>query len=243
MRNILIKINHRLKFFQLKALLPFLPIFFLMIGAYAFAYFHPLSWESFKEFHLQLKIFGESHPVATPLIFMSIYILYALLSLPGIFILSLIAGFIFAQPFSTLYAAVASTIGASLLFLVARSAFGSLFYKRPGHFLNRMEKGFHENAISYLLFLRLIPFSPFWMVNLASAFFRISFWVFIWTTFVGMIPSIFVYTQAGKGITLLLERPDPLTPLHLLNPPIVIALVGLALLSLLPILFNRKRDL
>src|ERR1700722_16331166 len=96
---------------QLKPLLPFLFILIFMIGAYAFAYIHPASWENLRQFHLSLKKFDELHPIATPLLFVGVYILYALLSLPGIFVLSLLAGFLFIQPYSTLYVALAAAIG------------------------------------------------------------------------------------------------------------------------------------
>jgi uncharacterized membrane protein YdjX (TVP38/TMEM64 family) len=226
---------------QLKPLLPFLFILIFMLGAYLFAYLHPPSWESLRQFHLSLKNFDEQHPYVTPLLFMGIYILYALFSLPGIFILSLLAGFLFVQPFSTLYVTFAATIGAALLFLVARTAFGELLYRRSGPFLGRLEKGFQNNAVSYLLFLRFLPLFPFWVVNLAGAFFGVSFWGFVWTTFVGMIPSVFIYTQAGRGLTYLLEQTAPLTPTHMWNSHLVMALVGLALLSLLPIVVSRGK--
>jgi len=237
-RNIILRLYVKLKDLQLKPLLPFIVILFLMIVAYIFAYAHPLSWENLRAYHLQLKQFGELHPIGAPLLFITIYILYALLSLPGIFILSLLAGFLFAQPFSALYVILSATIGSSLLFLAARTAFGGMFYQQAGPFLTRMETGFRENAISYLLFLRLIPLFPFWIVNLAGAFFGVPFRVFVWTTCVGMIPSVIIYTQAGRGFSFLLENPNPLNPFNLFNPHLITALVVLAFLSLVPVLFN-----
>jgi len=226
----------------LKPLLPFLLILFLTVAGYAFTFFYPLSWEGFKGLHLKLKLFEENHPIATPFLFVSLYICYALLSLPGIFILSLLAGFLFVQPFSTLYVTAAATIGASLLFLTVRRALGAIRKTGQGAFLLRIEKGLRENGTSYLLFLRLIPLFPFSIVNLAGAFFGVSFSAFVWTTFIGMIPSVLVYTEAGRGLTLLLNDSDPLHPFHLLNADLFFALAGLALLSLLPIVYKHKRN-
>jgi len=90
--------------------------------------------------------------------------------------------------------------------------------------------------------LRLIPLFPFSIVNLAGAFFGVSFSAFVWTTFIGMIPSVLVYTEAGRGLTLLLNDSDPLHPFHLLNADLFFALAGLALLSLLPIVYKHKRN-
>lgn len=221
---------------KIRSLLPFLFIFVIIATTCVFAYFHPVSWSNLKIFQLNLKIFSQAHPFLTPLLFMSIYILYSLLSLPGIFILSLFAGSLFTQPFSTIYVIVAATIGASLLFLAARTAFGQIFCRKAKqNLLLKMEEGFQKNAASYLLFLRLIPLFPFWLVNIAGAFFSVPFWTFAWTTLVGMIPSVFIYTQAGKGITLLLHSPDPFNPMNLFNTNITVSLCGLALLSLLPV--------
>jgi uncharacterized membrane protein YdjX (TVP38/TMEM64 family) len=224
---------------KLRPLLPFSVIFILMVIAYICHYFYPFSWASLKSWHMSLKNFAELHPIQTPLLFMGIYILYALFSLPGIFVLSLIAGCLFTQPFSTLYPTIAATIGATLLFLTARTAFGQFFYRKAGQrLLDKLEHGFRENAASYLLFLRFIPLFPFFIVNVAGAFFKVPFWVFVWTTFVGMIPSVFVYAQAGRGLAMLLHSPNPLNPANLFNFHLIIALIGLALLALVPVLFK-----
>lgn len=221
-----------------KPLLPF-SIFLIMIAiAYLYTYRYPF-WTNLQICHASLKSFAEIHPIQAPLLFITVYILYALLSLPGIFVLSLIAGCLFEQPFSTLYPTIAATIGASFLFLVARTAFGHFFYiNKEQHVLHKLEHGFRQDAANYLLFLRLIPMFPFFIVNIAAAFFKVPFRVFVWTTCLGMIPSIFVYAQAGKGLTLLLDSPGQLSSTHLLNPHLVVALIGLAFLALLPILFK-----
>jgi uncharacterized membrane protein YdjX (TVP38/TMEM64 family) len=208
--------------------------------AYLIAYLHPLTWANLKIFHINLRNFADTHSFLAPFLFMSIYILYAFLSLPGIFVLSLLAGSLFPEPFSTLYVTIAATIGASFLFLTVRTAFGKLFYcKIQKSRINKMEHGFRDNAASYLLFLRLIPLFPFWIVNIAGALFEVPFWIFAWTTFVGMIPSVFVYTQAGRGLTTLLHSPDPLNPASLFNSYLIAALTGLAFLALLPVLFKH----
>ena len=72
-----------------------------------------------------------------------------------------------------------------------------------------MEKGFQENAANYLLFLRLVPLFPFWLVNLAPAFFGIKLKTFLWTTFIGIIPGSFVYAQAGVGLGAIFDTDKP----------------------------------
>ena len=219
---------------------PLALILFLMVSAYTFLHFHPPSWDNLKHFHLVLQSFSSEHHFLTPLLFLIVYILYAILSLPGIFALSLIAGYLFKQPFSTLYVTSAATVGASLLFLAARTAFGQLFYSKAGKFTMRMEKEFRENAANYLLFLRLIPLFPFWIVNVAGAYFNVPLTTFAWTTLIGMIPSVFVYTQAGRGLAILLESQQPMTAASLFNPQLSLALAGLAIFSLIPLILKKK---
>jgi uncharacterized membrane protein YdjX (TVP38/TMEM64 family) len=227
---------------KLRLSIPFFVILFLTTIGSIFIFFHPIWWTHIQIFHMSVKAFAELHPILAPFLFIGFFILYALLSLPGIFALSLLSGYLFNQPFSTLYAVIGATIGASLLFLAARTAFGHLIYRKAGlGSLNKREGGFHKNTANYLLFLRLIPLFPFWVVNIAAAFFKVPFWIFVWTTFIGMIPSVFVYTQAGRGLTILLQSSDPLKPEILFNSYIIFALVGLAVLSLLPILVKYFR--
>ena len=163
----------------------------------------------------------------------------AALSLPGGAILSLFGGFLFPQPFSTIYVVIGATIGAALIFLAARSALGEILYKKAGNIFNKMEKGFQENAISYLFFLRLVPIFPFWIVNLAAAFFRVSFWTYLWTTFLGIAPGSFVFTQAGAGLSAIFETGQTFSLSTIFNMQIRIALIALGIFALIPILIKK----
>jgi uncharacterized membrane protein YdjX (TVP38/TMEM64 family) len=200
------------------------------------------SWEKLQSIYRMLTVLKSEHPYLAPATFMSIYILYALLSLPAIFLFALIAGCLFPQPFSTFYVISAATIGAFLLFTLAKTTMNSFFYSKTNHFFDRMEDGFRKNAASYLLFLRLIPLSPFWLVNLSGAFFKVPLWTFVWTTFVGMLPSVIIYTQAGKELGRLLDSQDPLNPAQFLSSSLIIALVSISLLSLIPIYWKRRME-
>lgn len=227
---------------KIRPFLPLLLILGLMAAVYLMAFLHPWSWNTLKSFQGSIAQFHAAHPFLTPVLFICLYIFCALVSFPAIFMLSLFAGFLFKQPYSTAYVTCAATIGASLLFLAARTAFGELLYRKAGSRLTNLKEGFQENAASYLLFLRLFPFFPFWLVNVAGAFFAVPFLTFAWTTFLGMIPSVFIYTQAGQGFAMMLENPAPLTPAALLNANLLFALIGLALLSLAPLLFKKVKS-
>lgn len=194
-----------------------------------------------QDFYSMMIAFHQEHPLATPFLFISIYILYAFFALPGIFILTVLAGFLFPQPLSTIYVAFGATVGASLLFLTARFALGDYLYHRSNHLLKRLEKGFLENSVSFLLFLRLIPVFPFWGINLASAYFGVSLKVFVATTFVGMLPTIIIFTQAGQNLQEILHSSEPLSPALFFNTKMIFVLAGLSALSLIPFLYKKMK--
>lgn len=226
---------------KIRPLLPLLFIIALMAAVCFLSYFFPWSWKSLKLFQSALTNFHDHHPVWTPILFMLLYILCAVLSFQGIFLLSLLAGFLFKQPYSTLYVTLAATMGGSLLFLAARTAFGELLFRRAGPSLKGLKNGFLEHAASYLLFLRLFPLFPYWLVNIAGAFFEVPFRTFVWTTFLGMIPSVYIYAQAGQGFAILMNHPEPLHPSAFWNANLLIGLIGLSILSLVPLLFHKAK--
>jgi uncharacterized membrane protein YdjX (TVP38/TMEM64 family) len=160
--------------YQFKRYIPLVLILFLMMIAYFVGVTHYLTFDMLREKHRVLKSFVDQHSVVAPLAFMGIYFLSTMLSVPGAVFLTLLGGFLFPLPLSTLYVVIGATCGASVMFLVARSAFGDILRKKVKiQTIQKMEKGFQENPVSYLLFLRFIPLFPFWMVNLVPAFFGV----------------------------------------------------------------------
>jgi uncharacterized membrane protein YdjX (TVP38/TMEM64 family) len=176
-------------------------------------------------------------------IFVLVYAGVVTLSLPGATILTLAGGCMFGLWLATGVTIFAATLGATLLFLAARTAFADLLRARAAPWLKRLSSGFQENAFSYLLFLRLAPAFPFFVVNLVPAFLGASLRTFIVATFIGIIPGTLVYASVGAGLKSLLFSDQPFSLGHVLTPQILTALIGLALLSLLPVAYKawRKR--
>lgn len=223
------------------SLIPLAILAISMIAVLAHSIYAEWNLQDYIRLHQQIQQFHEEHPLSTPLIFMGIYIVCTLLSIPGIFLLSLLAGYLFSQPFSTLYVLFASTVGSCLLFLMTRSALGYLFYKLPIRYIKKMEHGFHQRAANYLLCLRLVPLFPFWVVNIAGAFFNVSFFTFFWTTLLGMIPSVYFFTESGKGLETLLQAQGDFDLADLLYSQLGRGFIGLALLSIVPLLFKKSK--
>ncbi|MBI2742375.1 MAG: TVP38/TMEM64 family protein [Chlamydiales bacterium] len=223
----------------LKRWLPILIILSGMLIAYFFGAAKLLSFESLKVHHHALKIFLADHPISVPIIYILTYIIFVALSIPGAIFLTLLGGYLFPQPWSTIYVVFSATCGAAAIFLAARTAIGDSLRKKAGPFLKKMEKNFQKNATSYLLFLRFVPIFPFWLVNIAPALFGVALSTFIWTTLVGITPGSFVFTLAGGGLEKILESEQNFSLNAIFNTEIKIALSLLGVLSLVPILIKR----
>lgn len=222
----------------------FLPLFLILIGMILVRYHmltDYLSFEALKEHREALLEQVDTHPVSASLTYTAVYIATVALSIPGGAFLSMIGGFLFPQPFSTLLVVTSATIGATLIFLSAKTALGEGFKAKINRKLDRIQKGIEEDGAYYLLFLRLVPLFPFWLVNLAPAFLNVSLSTFVWTTFVGIIPGAFVFTQAGTGIGAILNSDQGFTLNAVFNTQMKIALAVIGLFVLLPLIIKKIR--
>jgi uncharacterized membrane protein YdjX (TVP38/TMEM64 family) len=133
---------------------------------------------------------------------------------------------------------IGATCGATALFLAARTALGDYLRARAGSTIKRMEEGFRQNALSYLLVLRLIPLFPFFLVNLVPAFLGVSLPVYVVGTFFGIIPGTFVFALIGAGLGSVFDSMQEFSLQGALTPQVIVALVGLAILSLIPVAYK-----
>jgi len=198
-----------------------------------------LSFDMLKS-HRQAALEWYGHnPALAVLGFMAGYALVVALSLPGAVWLTLIAGFLFGTVAGTLYVIVAATVGALGIFLIARYALADFFHDKTGKLGHRMEDGFRENALSYLLVLRLVPLFPFWLVNLVPALLGVPARTFVIGTFLGIIPGTAVFCSVGNGLGVIFDsggKPD----LGVIFAPAVLGpLLALAALSLVPVIYKR----
>jgi uncharacterized membrane protein YdjX (TVP38/TMEM64 family) len=220
----------------------FLPIVILLLAvaaAFALGLDDYVSFEQLERNRTQLLEVVHRHPFLAPFAFMLIYALAVALSIPGGAILTMAGGFLFGVAAGTLYAVVAATLGATVVFLIAKTALGDSLRRKAGPAMCRMEAGFRENALNYLLFLRLIPVFPFWLVNLVSAFLGVPLRTYILATALGIIPGTLVYASIGNGLGAVFEaggRPDLGV---IFEPQIILPIIGLAVLALLPVVYRK----
>ena len=192
-----------------------------------------LSLDAVKANRDALLAFADRHFVAALAIAFVVYAGTVALSLPGGLVLSLTMGFIFGRWVGTALVVVAATVGATLVFLAARYLFADAARRRLGALGEKINAGFTENAFSYMLFLRLVPLFPFFLVNLAPAFTSIPVRTYALATLVGIIPGTFVYVNLGQA----LGRIDSLQGLVSRDTLLAFGLLGL--FALLPVAWKK----
>ena len=181
-------------------LLP-LGLIVLLAGlVFATGWHRALSLETLVGHRSAIAAFVDRHTLLAVAAFCALYIAVVAMSLPGATILTVSAGIIFGTLIGGAAAVVGASIGATLLFLIARTAFGEILLRRAGPRLARLADGFRADAFSYLLFLRLVPIFPFWLVNLAPAMFGVRLADFVAATFIGVIPATFTFAFVGAGL-------------------------------------------
>lgn len=216
----------------------------MLVGMAVFFYFdlgQYLTFSALKVHRHQLLEFVQANMLLAVLIYMGLYIVVVALSLPGGAVMTITGGFLFGSVLGTVQVVIAATVGATILFLTARLALGDTLKKKAGPWLKKLESGFNEDALNYILVLRLVPLFPFFVVNLVPAFLNVGTRVYILGTFIGIIPGTFVYASIGSGIGSVFEAGNEFSAKGLLTPDIVIALVGLGVLSLLPVLYKKVK--
>jgi uncharacterized membrane protein YdjX (TVP38/TMEM64 family) len=188
-----------------------------------------------------LQNFVAQGGIGAVLAFILAYAGLVTLSVPVAALLSIASGFLFGPWLGAICAVIGATLGATIVFLAVRAGSAGLV-ERAGQRIRRLEAGFREDALSYLLVLRLVPIFPFWLVNLAAGAVGLRLPVYVLATFVGMIPTSLVYASLGNGLGDLLAQGHHPDLGILYRPSILLPIIGLAALVLLPVLYKRWRN-
>ncbi|HRK23397.1 MAG TPA: VTT domain-containing protein [Beijerinckiaceae bacterium] len=198
-----------------------------------------LALETLRAHRETLAAWVSAHVVIASLAYLATYVVVVAFSVPGAFVLTLWGGFLFGSLLGTALTVIGATIGATAIFIFARTIFGENALDRFGVSAARLADGLRRDAASYLLVLRLVPLFPFFLVNLVPAFVGVPLSTYAITTVFGIIPGTAVFSLAGAGIGSILDQGGTLTPGSILTPEIVAGLVGLAILSLIAIPLRR----
>lgn len=200
-----------------------------------------LSFETLSRHHAELTAWVAAHRGVAELVFVVGYAIVVAFSLPVAILMTPLGGFLFGMWMGAALSVLGATAGSIAIFLAARTAFYDLFHARAGVALARLEDGFRRDSFSYLLFLRLVPIFPFWLINIVSALLGMRLDRFVLATAIGIVPAALIYAGLGDGFGLLFakgERPDLgiIFQWRILGP-----LLGLAVLALIPVGYRLLR--
>ncbi len=200
-----------------------------------------LTFEALKEHRGFLQQWTAENRVLAILLFTAGYCVMVALSLPGAVWATLAGGFVFGIPLAAVCVVVGATLGATSIFLIARYALADFFRAKAGAAIRKMEAGFNANALSYMFVLRLVPLFPFWLVNLVPAFLGVPVRTFVIGTFFGIIPGSIVYCSVGNGLGAVFDSGQAPDLGIIFKPEILGPILGLAALSLIPVIYKRYR--
>ncbi|HVN72721.1 MAG TPA: TVP38/TMEM64 family protein [Desulfomonilia bacterium] len=213
-------------------------IFILIVVLGAIALFHVLGLSRFltltalKENRETLMTAYHARKSAFIMGFILIYTAQTALSLPGAAILTLAGGALFGAVMGTVWVNIGATTGALLAFLLARSLFRDWAVTRFGPKMEALDRGLKANGLSYLLFLRLVPLFPFFLVNLACGVTGLNTLTYVVGTMLGILPGSFVYANAGASLASVENIRQ------VAGPRVLFSLVLLGIFALIPALYK-----
>jgi len=228
--------------FSVKRLIPVGILLAGLGGFFALGLDRYLSFQTLVDNRDWLQMQVAENQALTFLAYIVIYALVVAFSIPGGTIMTLAGGFLFGTWIGGSLTVLAATLGSTAVFLAARSALGGALRARAGGYLERMEKGFQENALSYLLVLRLVPIFPFWLVNIVPALLGVPLRIYVIGTLAGIIPGTFVYASVGAGLGSLLDRGETPDFGIIFDPQVLLPLLALAALALLPVGYRYLKN-
>ena len=221
-----------------------IPVFVLVFGAVAFflldldRYFSLAALTDNRDF---LSSWVTQEGAFSWLVFGGFYAFVTAFSLPGGAVMTILGGFLFGPWLGGTLSVVGATVGATAVFLAARYAIADFLKAKLGSSMLKMEKGFNETPLNYLLFLRLIPLFPFWLVNLIPALLHVPIKIYIFGTAIGIIPGTLIYSLLGDGLGALLAAGQDINLGLIFELRFLLPVCGLGVLVLMPVLYKKLK--
>ncbi|PKO49240.1 MAG: pyridine nucleotide-disulfide oxidoreductase [Betaproteobacteria bacterium HGW-Betaproteobacteria-4] len=215
---------------QFRKLALALTIGLAIAGFFVFDLGQYLNLQTLKEQQAAIQSFQANNPLLSVAAYFVLYVIATALSFPGAALLTLAGGAVFGLLWGTVIVSFASTIGATLAFLMSRFLLRDWVSQRFGQRLAAIDEGVRREGGFYLFTLRLVPAFPFFLVNLLLGLTAMKTWTYFWVSQLGMLAGTVVYVNAGTQ----LARLDSLS--GILSP----ALLGsFVLLGIFPLIARK----
>ena len=231
----------------------------LMVAVYAFGLHEHLSLQTIAAHREELRRFIAGNWALALFIYAVVYMVAVALSFPAAGLLTVIGGLLFGWLVGAITTVFAATTGATIIFLAARTSLEKVLARKFGPFVTKIKEGFARDAFNYLLFLRLVPLFPFWLVNIASALAHLRLKTFVSATFIGIIPVTIVFSFVGASLDSAIDAQRAVYDTclaqgvaancsfdfsvgRLMTPQVLIALAALGILALIPVALKRFKS-
>jgi uncharacterized membrane protein YdjX (TVP38/TMEM64 family) len=181
------------------------------------------------------------HPLLAPLAYVGAITLAISTGIPGVVVLILAGGMVFGVWIGTALSIVGVTLGALILFLASRHAFGDHRHADAPGLVQRLRGGYFAHPVSYTVFLRLVPFFPFGGVTVALAWLRCPLWLFVSATAGGGLVMTGAETALGAGLATSIGQKQAVSLDILAQPGVLLPLLAMGLLALIPVFVAKWR--
>ena len=219
-----------------------LVVLLLAVAVWRCGLFQALSWESLARNQAMLSDWVGTHRLLAATAYTLLYVVLVAFSVPESAVVTVAGGLLFGTLIGGVLAVLGSTVGAVILFLIARTALAKTVARRARPVIKRIRPGIKRDGFSYLLALRLVPALPFWLVNLGAAVCGMKLWPYVAATLIGVIPATFVFASIGDGVGSVLAAGGHPNIGIIFSPRILGPLIGLAVLSLTPVAIRHLRS-
>lgn len=244
---------------SIRRLLPLIVLLAVPVLCYVTGAYELFSFEVLAQYYATLKAWIGANFALAVVVYIAFYAAVTALSLPAGLVVTIAGGLFFGWAVGGPATVIGATIGATILFQIAKTSLGAGLVKQAGPWLEKLSDGFKKDAFNYLLFLRLVPAFPFVIVNLVPAIFGMPLWSYVTATFIGIIPATFAFSYVGTGLESVIQAATAsyqaclagkpaaeaaachltVNAGQLVTPQILIALAALAAVSLLPLAIKR----
>ena len=205
-------------------------IFIALVFIVVFNYDEVLSFNLIKQKYGDIQLLINDRYLFYYLLFFLGYIVVTALALPISLLKTLLAGALFGLLPGVILTSFASTIGSTLCFLISRYLFKDIFQEKYKKYLVKVNLGIKKEGLLYLLFLRLSPIFPFFLINLTFGLTQMKWTNFYWISQLGMLPATILFVNAGNQLSQINNLEDILT---------IKVIVSLSAIGLLPIVTKR----
>ena len=224
---------------KFKKILPLLVILIVIALLFYFDGYSYFNFDSLKTHYQYLQQLVAQHYIRVLLIYLGLYILIVGTSSPFAVWMTLAGGLLFGLWLGTLFAVIGATLGAAVIFLALRTAFGDYLTRRASGWVAKLEHGLEHHSVRYVMVLHLIPVVPFFVANIIAGLIAMRLRDFMLATCLGILPGTFIYAWVGRDLEGIMTSGQVPNLRLLFEPQFFWPLIALALFSLLPLFYKR----